>query len=447
MSGRVTTPEAEALVQGYLESTLTDKESARLQLLLNQDPSAVEHILAGLRDEMLIRAVLAEQMVNETTRPVRRLRPFSQLPGWWGALGQLLRGNAWAWGLACLVALVIIGFWFSGLDLIMGEPVLAQIEGAALTLERDGQSIQARKGVRLQAGDRLRTADAVIATITFAPEKTRITLQPGTDLRISTVSHSKRFDLFVGKLEASVARQRPFRPMVVKTPHAEDRVLGTRFTLTVSSTATRLDVIEGKVRFTRLSDGARIKVGKDHYSVAGTNIDLAALPQTGKLLYEYWTNIQGNATHPLLELAKDRQRFPDHPDKREMLAKFEVSPDWGDNFIDRFRGYVHPPVTGDYIFSLAGSEANLRLSPSEAPGDAIPIASTDVSEESKALAQNSVPLTLTAGRCYYVEVIRVGRKGPHHLEVSWRPPGGAREIISGNFLSPFKPQNQRETRP
>jgi FecR protein/PA14 domain len=447
MNGRVEIPEAEVLVQGYLESTLTEQESARLRVLLRQDPSAVDQILSGLRYDLLIRAVLAERMLAETALPVGELRPGSPLLEWAGAFLRLLRGNSWACGTLGLVAIVIFGLWLWGFFLQMGEPVLAQVDGVGLTLERNGQSMQAREGVRLQAGDRLRTAAAVTATLTFAPEKTRITLQPGTDFRMPTFSHGKRFALLLGKLEASVAPQRPFRPMIVITPQAEARVLGTKFTLTATATATRLEVIEGAVRFTRLSDGARIKVGKAQYTIAATNVDFAPLPQTGTILYEYWTNIQGNATHPLLELAKDRQRFPAHPDKRELLVKFEVSPDWGDNFIDRFRGYLHPPSTGDYTFSLAGSESSLLLSSSEAPDQAIPIASTDVMQETLPVTQQSVPLTLTAGRCYYIEVIRVGRKGPHHLAVSWQPPGAAREIISGNFLSPFKPENQKDTKP
>ncbi len=447
MSERVETPEAEALVQGYLENSLTEQESVRLRLLLRQDPSTVDQILEGLRYDLLIRAVLAEPTVAESPRPVEERRPGSQLSAWWVTFVGLLRGNAWVCGAVGLVVIIGFGLWLSGFFLQMGEPVLAQVGGVGLTLERHGQSMQAREGVRLQAGDRLRTGDAVAVTITFAPEQTRFRLQPGTDLGIARSSHGKHFDLLLGKLEASVARQRPFRPMLVKTPQAEARVLGTKFTLTVSANATRLDVIEGKVRFTRLSDGARIKVGKGHYSIAATNVDLAAPPQTGKILYEYWTYVPGNTTGPLLmEFKKDR-RFPDHPDKRELQERLEVSQGRGDNFVDRFRGYLHPPATGDYLFFLAtDDECALLLSPSEDSNDAILIASADAGQGNKPF-QRSVPLTLTAGRCYYIELIRYGGKGPHHLAASWQPPGGARELISGEFLSPFKPQNQRETNP
>ena len=71
----------------------------------------------------------------------------------------------------------------------------------------------------------------------------------------------------MGKLEATVARQRPFKPLLVRTPNAEARVLGTKFTLTTTTNRTRLDVSEGSVRLTRASDGAAVKVGAGQYAV------------------------------------------------------------------------------------------------------------------------------------------------------------------------------------
>ena len=65
-------------------------------------------------------------------------------------------------------------------------------------------------------------------------------IEPGTELKVTDLSHGKRFALGLGKLEASVARQRPFRPLVVTTAQAEARVLGTRFTLAATTNATRV---------------------------------------------------------------------------------------------------------------------------------------------------------------------------------------------------------------
>src|SRR5438876_453377 len=83
-----------------------------------------------------------------------------------------------------------------------------------------------------------------------------------------------------GQFEASVARQRPFRPLVVTTAQAEARVLGTRFTLAATTNATRLEVADGKVRLKRLSDGEAVRVGAGNYTVAAPGYELAPQPLT-----------------------------------------------------------------------------------------------------------------------------------------------------------------------
>src|SRR5207245_7183545 len=133
----------------------------------------------------------------------------------------------------------------------------------------------------------------VTAAISFAPENTRIMIKPGTELKVTELSHGKRFALGLGKLEASVARQRPFRPLVVTTAQAEARVLGTRFTLAATTNATRLEVADGKVRLKRLSDGEAVRVGAGNYTVAAPGYELAPQPLTGSILREYWTNLPG----------------------------------------------------------------------------------------------------------------------------------------------------------
>ena len=47
---------------------------------------------------------------------------------------------------------------------------------------------------------------------------------------------------------------------------------------------------------------------------------------------------------------------------------------------------------------------------------------------------------ISAGKRYYVEVLRHCGTGPDHLAVAWQPPSGRIEVISGEFLSPLKPK-------
>jgi hypothetical protein len=69
-----------------------------------------------------------------------------------------------------------------------------------------------------------------------------------------------------GRLDASVARQD--RPFTLATPHGDAMVLGTTLRLRVEDGATRLDVLDGKVRFAR-PDGRSVDILGGHYALSG----------------------------------------------------------------------------------------------------------------------------------------------------------------------------------
>jgi hypothetical protein len=115
----------------------------------------------------------------------------------------------------------------------------------------------------------------------------------------------------------------------------------------------------------------------------------------------------------------------------------------------RFRGYLQPPASGEYEFWLAtGTEAVLSLSPNEQARDKVVIArGQEVSGPKRWDAPRfrggslwCPPVPLVAGRQYYIECVVFIEKGQGHLSVAWKPPGGARELLTGEFLSPFKPK-------
>jgi hypothetical protein len=116
MSSAVESPEAEALIQGYLEGSLTDDQSARLCGLLHQNPTIGPAILEGLREESLLRAVLEE--APATSRAASRTARPDLL--WLSAISWLPKPAVLAVA-GCAVALAIIGgFWL--LSPTMGKP-------------------------------------------------------------------------------------------------------------------------------------------------------------------------------------------------------------------------------------------------------------------------------------------------------------------------------------
>jgi hypothetical protein len=81
-----------------------------------------------------------------------------------------------------------------------------------------------------------------------------------------------------GVLTADVAKQQAEKPMLILTAHAEARVLGTKLRVETLGESTRLDVMEGKVRLTRLKDRSWVEVGSGHYSIATPTGTMASRP-------------------------------------------------------------------------------------------------------------------------------------------------------------------------
>jgi hypothetical protein len=195
--------------------------------------------------------------------------------------------------LALLIGMVI---WLFGPA--KSAPFLADVHGSGISVERGLDHVQARTGLQLLSADTLRLGSNETVTVSFSPEKTRIELRALTELRVVRIRGGKRLELRHGQLEATVARQRPFAPLEIVTSQAEARVVGTHFTLAVGLNTTRLDVMEGRIRFKRTDGGKPLMIGAGHYAEAAPNVEFAALPVTGKILREYWTNLSNKALFP-----------------------------------------------------------------------------------------------------------------------------------------------------
>jgi hypothetical protein len=121
------------------------------------------------------------------------------------------------------------------------------------------------------------------AVLAFA-EGTRVLVHADTAVRLP--GPGLPLAVTRGSVAASVARQPAGQPFVLSTPHAEARVLGTKFTLAVSSEGTRLEVTEGRVRLTR-TDGAAADVAAGQFAVAakGTALFPRPLPEEPKTVF------------------------------------------------------------------------------------------------------------------------------------------------------------------
>jgi len=164
---------------------------------------------------------------------------------------------------------------------------------------------------------------------------------------------------------------------------------------------------------------------------------------TGSILREVFKNINGGSIGELTGASSFKE---DRPDESVQVTAFEGPTDIGDSYGTRIRGYVHPPVSGAYVFWIATDDTGeLWLSTDEDPAHKERIAScpsyaSPREYEKFPTEQKSKPVELKAGRRYYVEALHKEGGGGDHVSVRWQLPTGQLEgPIPGNRLSPFVP--------
>jgi len=169
---------------------------------------------------------------------------------------------------------------------VTGIARLTLVEGDVQLVDGDnrapaavGQDLLPRHG--LTSGPRSR------AVLKY-PDGTTVELGPETVIRdlAEGSGRGKTFFLARGSVAAAVAKQLQDRPMILTTPHGEAKVLGTTLKLKVDEKgATRLDVVEGKVKLTRLTDSKGVEVVSGHYAVTAAGVEFVsrpiAAPRTG----------------------------------------------------------------------------------------------------------------------------------------------------------------------
>lgn len=435
--------EAKAFVQGLSGDPARVRELQELYVVnrwleVTATPAQVQTISAILKQikeeqQPFVQRVLADIQPPSVARPER---PQPLAPTRFSILRALIRP---AFALACAVILVSGIIW---LNPRQGEPRIAAATRTELLRAGSAEPVSARTGDSLTPGDTLRVGESGSLLLTFGREATRVSLSAKTEVKLVSLLSGKQFFLSAGKIEASASRQRPLYPMMIRTAQAEARVLGTKLTVTATNGWTQLDVAEGKVRFTRLADGSQVNVRGGQYAVVAVSSEkLAALPRPGAILLEWWTNVSWST--PADALADPR--FPSKPDGAKLVETFELAPVVTNHFAVRFRGYLHPPETGDYEFWDASSGVEqLFLSPSEKPSEKLWILSggagtpRDWDYRSRTRNLRAQPFPLERGKLYYIEGISV-TKDPvsFHFSVAWKRPGRPRELLDARYISPM----------
>ncbi|MCF8243857.1 MAG: DUF11 domain-containing protein [Saprospiraceae bacterium] len=164
---------------------------------------------------------------------------------------------------------------------------------------------------------------------------------------------------------------------------------------------------------------------------------------TGAISFERWTGITGTSVAQIPVATT--------PNQAGTLNIFEIPTNVLDNYGTRVRGYICPPVTGQYRFWIASDDnGELWLSTDNSPTNKTLIASvsswTNPQEWTKFPSQQSALITLAEGQQYYIEALMKEGTGGDNLAVGWELPGGMLERpIPGMRLLPFGQALQNQT--
>lgn len=122
-----------------------------------------------------------------------------------------------------------------------------------------------KAGAKVLSGESVATVGPASLAVVRLADGTRVELEGDTQ-----IGFADKLDLVKGAVVADVAKQAAGRVMIFTTPHAEARILGTRLRLAVEPDGTRLDVREGRVRFTRTKDGLSAEVAAGAFSTTSS---------------------------------------------------------------------------------------------------------------------------------------------------------------------------------
>ena len=162
--------------------------------------------------------------------------------------------------------------------------------------------------------------------------------------------------------------------------------------------------------------------------------------QTTGVLREVWTNLDGSSVSNLTASSN----FPGNPVLRVVDPAFQSPVNWADRYGVRMRAFLLPPTTSNYTFWVSGDDScELWLSTDETPAHRVRIAT--VSNWTAAQAwnvypeQRSVPISLVAGKRYYMEALMKESWGGDSLSVGWAySPTDTPQILGGTNVTPYE---------
>ena len=280
--------EFEELIERHLRGELDEPEKEQLAALLDGDPDARRQFVEQVHWDTQFAETLRESAGDEISRRALALGLAEQessqpVPS---AIRLMLVA---AVALAIIVALTI-GLYYQHINAERriaeikqtteqpnSDPMIAKITGLSGSLIWTGNRGQIDRDVKVGTELSGGTIEGMAPDSWF-----ELQFNDGTTVMISGTSMltfadagQKELRLKEGIFSANVVTQPEGKPMLIHTPSALLKVLGTQFDVEATLASTMLNVTEGKVRVRRLSDGREVDVPAKHRVIAEGEGDFA----------------------------------------------------------------------------------------------------------------------------------------------------------------------------
>jgi len=258
------------LIELVLQGTASDGQKRQLHARLLASAEDRRAYLHRLNLHSALRRQFTFDVEEEMPEQLSLTRGRRQSGG--GRRGPRARLVKWQWAVAAAVAVVvpIAGFLALRPSVDTEIAIITELDGALQWTGDGGHVLR-----DLEVGSSLRGGTLECLS---ADSWAVLTFRDGSTLTISgqsvlTVSESRQKELYLreGSLSASVTAQPDGRPMLIRTPTAELKVLATQLNVDAERTSTTLQVNDGRVSVTRLADGSVVEVPADHQVVVSAS--------------------------------------------------------------------------------------------------------------------------------------------------------------------------------
>jgi len=252
----------EDLLQAYLDDTLADPERHALESRLKTEPTLADGLIRLSREEGILGEwARAMSLVPPTEMPV--------------TLPLTPRRPRRRWLVVAAAAVLVVGML--GLMYALTRPApaplevvpmatLDDVEGEVDVIDTNGAKRRAKGGELLGVGNKVCTLGEGSFAVVRYTNGTRLELNSDTELEFpADEADATHVHLIAGLVRAEVAD----RPLIVTTPHALIRALGSTFISSSLTKTTRVDLEEGSAQLTSSAGGVPVSLEERHFAVVG----------------------------------------------------------------------------------------------------------------------------------------------------------------------------------